>query len=122
MNTNAELEPSKFDSLKWAAALLIFAAGVGGNVYFSTEPLIYRFVGVIVLSLLAIFIGLQTAKGKSFTDFFKAARVELKKIFWPTQQETLQSTIAVVLVVFAMSILLWGLDSLLSYLVKLLLG
>ena len=122
MNANAELEPSKLDSLKWLAALVIFAAGVGGNIYFSTEPTIYRFAGVIVLSIVAILIGLQTAQGKSFTEFFKAARVELKKIVWPTQQETLQSTIAVVLVVFAMSILLWGLDSLLSYLVALLLG
>lgn len=122
MNTNAELEPSKFDSIKWVAALALFAVGVGGNVYFSTEPLIYRFVGVIVLSLVALFIGLQTAHGKSFSGFFKAARVELKKIVWPTQQETLQSTVAVVLVVFAMSILLWGLDSLLSFLVALLLG
>ncbi|PCJ15129.1 MAG: preprotein translocase subunit SecE [Gammaproteobacteria bacterium] len=122
MNTNAEVEPSKLDSLKWVAALVFFAAGVGGNVYFSTEPLLYRIVGVVVLSLVAIFIGLQTEQGKSFSDFFKAARVELKKIVWPTQQETLQSTIAVVLVVFVMSLLLWGLDSLLSFSVKLLLG
>ncbi|MEX5381397.1 preprotein translocase subunit SecE, partial [Acinetobacter towneri] len=52
----------------------------------------------------------------------KEARVEIRKVVWPTRQETMQTTLIVVAVVLVMALLLWGLDSLLGWLVSLIVG
>lgn len=122
MSTKTETVPSKLDPLKWIVVVLLFSAAVGGNVYFAAEPLLYRVTGVIILSLIALVVGLQTEQGKAFSGFFKDARIELKKIIWPTQQETLQSTLIVVVVVFFMALVLFFLDWGLSALVGMVLG
>ena len=84
-------------------------------------------VGASLLALLAIaavaaFVGLQTVKGKSFFVLVKEARTEIRKVVWPTRQETTQTTLIVVAVVLVMALLLWGLDSLLGWLVSLIVG
>ncbi len=65
---------------------------------------------------------LQTAKGKSFLVLAKEARTEIRKVVWPTRQETTQTTLIVVAVVLVMALLLWGLDSLLGWAVSLIVG
>ncbi|MBP5143215.1 preprotein translocase subunit SecE, partial [Pseudomonas chlororaphis] len=52
----------------------------------------------------------------------KEARTEIRKVVWPTRQETTQTTLIVVAVVLVMALLLWGLDSLLGWLVSLIVG
>jgi preprotein translocase subunit SecE len=52
----------------------------------------------------------------------KEARVEIRKVVWPTRQETTQTTLIVVAVVLVMSLLLWGVDSLLGWIVSLIVG
>ena len=52
----------------------------------------------------------------------KEARIEIRKVVWPTRQETTQTTLIVVAVVLVMALLLWGLDSLLGWLVSLIVG
>ncbi|TIR54961.1 MAG: preprotein translocase subunit SecE, partial [Mesorhizobium sp.] len=47
---------------------------------------------------------------------------EIRKVVWPTRQETTQTTLIVVAVVLVMALLLWGLDSLLGWLVSLIVG
>ncbi|MFO6237257.1 preprotein translocase subunit SecE, partial [Pseudomonas aeruginosa] len=51
-----------------------------------------------------------------------AARVEIRKVVWPSRQETTQTTLIVVAVVLVMALLLWGLDSLLGWLVSMIVG
>ena len=65
---------------------------------------------------------LQTSKGRSFFVLLKEARVEIRKVVWPTRQETTQTTLIVVAVVLVMALLLWGLDSLLGWLVSMVVG
>jgi preprotein translocase subunit SecE len=52
----------------------------------------------------------------------KEARGEIRKVVWPTRQETTQTTLIVVVVVLVMALLLWGLDSLLGWLVSMVVG
>ena len=49
-------------------------------------------------------------------------RSEIRKVVWPTRQETTQTTLIVVAVVLVMALLLWGLDSLLGWLVSMIVG
>ncbi len=42
--------------------------------------------------------------------FFKEARIELKKVTWPTRQDTINYTVTVVVVSVAVALFLGGLD------------
>jgi len=120
MNVKAEAKDSRFDLVKWLVVAALVAVGVVGNQYFSAEPVLYRVLGLVVLAAVAAFVAFQTARGQAFAVLLKEARVEIRKVVWPTRQETMQTTLIVVAVVLVMALLLWGLDSLLGWLVSLL--
>ena len=122
MNAKAEAKERRFDVLKWIVVAAIVAVGVVGNQYFSAEPIIYRVLVLLVLGAGAAFVALQTAKGQAFFVLAKEARAEIRKVVWPTRQETTQTTLIVVAVVLVMALLLWGLDSLLGWLVSMIVG
>ena len=122
MNVKAEAKDSRFDLLKWLAVAALVVVGVVGNQYFSAEPILYRVLALLVVAALAGVIALQTSKGQAFWVLAKEARVEIRKVVWPTRQETTQTTLIVVAVVLVMALLLWGLDSLLGWLVSLIVG
>jgi preprotein translocase subunit SecE len=122
MNVKAEAQDSRFDLLKWLVVAALVIAGVVGNQYFSAEPILYRVLALLVVAAMAGVIALQTSKGKAFWVLAKEARVEIRKVVWPTRQETTQTTLIVVAVVLVMALLLWGLDSLLGWLVSLIVG
>ena len=56
------------------------------------------------------------------TQFLKEAKVELKKVVWPTPKQTLASTAVVIIIVFIVSIYLGIVDFALAKLVKFILG
>ncbi|UVE17357.1 preprotein translocase subunit SecE [Pseudomonas sp. LS44] len=122
MNAKAEARDSRFDLLKWVVVAALVVVGVVGNQYFSSEPILYRVLGLLVLAVVAVFAALQTSKGRLFFGLLKEARVEIRKVVWPTRQETMQTTLIVVAVVLVMALLLWGLDSLLGWLVSWIVG
>jgi len=122
MNVKAEAKDSRFDLLKWLVVAALVIAGVVGNQYFSAEPILYRVLVLLVVAAVAGAVALQTSKGQAFWVLAKEARVEIRKVVWPTRQETTQTTLIVVAVVLVMALLLWGLDSLLGWLVSLIVG
>ena len=122
MNAKAEATGSRFDLLKWLVVAALVVVGVVGNQYFSAEPILYRVLALLAIAIVAGFVALQTTKGQSFFVLAKEARVEIRKVVWPTRQETTQTTMIVVAVVLVMALLLWGLDSLLGWLVSLIVG
>lgn len=122
MNVKPEAKDTRFDMLKWLVVAALVVVGVVGNQYFSAEPILYRVLALLVVSAVAGVIALQTSKGQAFWVLAKEARVEIRKVVWPTRQETTQTTLIVVAVVLVMALLLWGLDSLLGWLVSLIVG
>ncbi|EXJ09099.1 MULTISPECIES: preprotein translocase subunit SecE [Nitrincola] len=118
MNTKVNSEGSKLDSIKWAVVVLIIAVGVVGNSIFSDESLLYRVLALIVLAGVAGFVALQTAKGQLWFKLFKDAKGEMRRVVWPTRQETLQTTLMVLAAVLVVALMLWGLDSLLGWIVS----
>jgi len=122
MTLKAEAQESRFDLLKWLVVVALVVVGVVGNQYYSAQPILYRVLVLLVLAGAAAFVGLQTGKGKAFFVLAKEARAEIRKVVWPTRQETTQTTLIVVAVVLVMALLLWGLDSLLGWLVSLIVG
>jgi preprotein translocase subunit SecE len=118
MSAKTDSVESKFDAVKWLVTASLVAVGVAGNSYYSEESLLYRVLALLALALVAGFVALQTAKGKAFFTLFKEAKVEIRKVVWPTRQETLQTTAIVVVVVLIMGLVLWAIDSLLSWMVS----
>lgn len=122
MSIKAEAKESRFDALKWLVVVVLVVIGVVANHYFAAQSILYRVVGLLVLAAVAAFVALQTAKGQAFFGLLKDARTEIRKVVWPTRQETTQTTLIVVAVVLVMALLLWGLDSLLGWLVSTIVG
>jgi len=67
-------------------------------------------------------IAMQTLKGRTAVAFAKESRTEVRKVVWPTRQEAIQTTGIVLVVTLLMSLLLWGLDSVLFWAVGLITG
>ncbi|SDI76883.1 preprotein translocase subunit SecE [Pseudomonas panipatensis] len=122
MNAKAEAKESRFDIVKWLLVALVVLVAVVANQHYSAQPLFYRVLGILVLAAVAGFVALQTVKGRAFFALAKEARAEIRKVVWPTRQETTQTTMIVVAVVLVMALLLWGLDSLLGWLVSMIVG
>ncbi|MCY1297173.1 Protein translocase subunit SecE [compost metagenome] len=122
MNAKAEANESRFDVLKWLLVAILVVVGVVANQYYSAQPIFYRVLGVLALAIIAAFVALQTVKGRAFLTLAKEARAEIRKVVWPSRQETTQTTMIVVAVVLVMALVLWGLDSLLGWLVSMIVG
>jgi len=56
------------------------------------------------------------------TQFLSNVKVELEKVTWPTRKDTYASTLVVIALVLAVAVFLWGVDSVLSSLIRRLLS
>jgi preprotein translocase subunit SecE len=122
MNPKSEIQASKFDTLKLASAVLILLMAVAAFYYFVDYLLLVRVIVLLAAVGVAVAIALTTELGGNVLGFLKDARMELRRVVWPTRQETLQTTLAVMLMVIVMGIFLWLLDMLLFWIVRLLTG
>lgn len=122
MNSKPEIQASKFDTFKLLSAAFILVVALGAFYYFSDHLLLVRVAGLLVVVGIAAGIVLTTELGSNVLEFIQASRAELRKVVWPTRAETLQTTLAVVLMVILMGIFLWLLDMFLFWVVRLLTG
>jgi len=118
MKSNAEAQSSSFDGVKWGLVVLLVSVAVAGNLYFKEYSPLYRVLGVLVVAAIAGFVALKTDKGRRFIDMAAESRTEIRKVVWPTRQETTQTTLIVLAAVLFMGLVLWGVDTLLGWLVS----
>ena len=110
MSTKPQTESSPMDTAKLALALTILVGSVVGFYYFAELSKLMRAGGIIAAVGIALMISLQTAKGRGLAGFVKEAQIEVRKVVWPTRQETVQTTLVVIVVVIIIAIFLWLLD------------
>ena len=122
MSAAAEEKQYRLDGLKWLVILQLVAGAIYANQYFSAEPILYRVIGLVATLVVAGFIAIKTAKGASVLELAYGARIEWRKVVWPTKQERNQTTLIVVAVILLMALILWGIDSLLSWIASLIMG
>jgi len=122
MNTKAAIEQSSWDTAKLAAALLVLVGSLVGFYYFSDVSKLVRVLGMLAAVAAAVGIVLQTAKGRQISGFLRDAQIEVRKVVWPTRQETTQVTFIVIIVVILFAIVLWILDLLLGGLIQTVIG
>ena len=122
MNSEAEAASSSLDSAKLIVAVLLVVGGIAAFYYFADTSRLVRVLGLVAAGIVALFIAAQTAKGRSTLEFAKDTQVEVRKVVWPTRQETIQTTGVVVVVVIVTALFLWILDLLLGGITRWLMG
>jgi preprotein translocase subunit SecE len=103
------------DKVKIVAALAIAFAGIYGYYqlpqYMGQDVSILLRVGLVLVALVAsVGVAVSSEYGASFIGFAKGARTELRKMVWPSRQETIQTTIIVLVLVVLVAIFLWLID------------
>lgn len=112
----------KYDWLKWTVAILLLIAGLIANYHYNTQPWPLRLLGWLFLFGMIAAVVFQTYQGKRALNFARESRMELRKVFWPTRQETLQTTLFVGVTVVVLALVLWGIDGVLMWLIGWLTG
>ena len=122
MSVIAEDKQYRLDWLKWLVVFTLLGGAIYANWYYSAESVLYRVIGFLVVLAIAAAVASQTAKGAATIALAIGARTEWRKVVWPTKQERNQTTLIVLAVILLMALILWGIDSLLSWVAKLIMG
>lgn len=127
MNTQTEPAVSVGDIVKQVFSVLFVVAGVAAFYYFSADHsyfkevgLLYRVLGLIVIVLVALGMVLTTDLGRTVWGFVLESKQEVRKVVWPTRDETMRTTLLVFAMVFIVGLILWLLDMFLFWGVRLL--
>ena len=116
-------ESFKFlDKAKWLISLSFFVVAVVGNSYFVEVAFLYRVLGVVFLFIVGLTLISLTSFGSNSIKLMRESRTEIRKVVWPTRMETTQTFLVILTAIIVLCLLLWGLESLLSFLTKLVLG
>lgn len=113
MVVNMENQSPKIDVVLLSIAFAVLVLGLAGQYLFASQPLLFRVVGFLASIGLAVFLVARTRLGQKIWVYWQDSLVELRKVVWPTKQETIHSTIAVLAMVFVMSLVLWSIDAVL---------
>jgi preprotein translocase subunit SecE len=113
--TKTEQSTSAIDTFKLMTAVLVLIAGVVAFYYFEEQSHLLRVLGMLGVAVVAFLIAATSVPGRRGLGFVREARVEVRKVVWPTRQETLQTTIAVLFMVILVAIMLWLFDMLLGW-------
>jgi len=125
MTTQAQsqdLSLSPFDLVKVVLSVLLLTAGVVGFYWYPEYSVLYRTLALIGVVLVAAGLFFATAPGRMLWTFIQESRAELRKVTWPTRQESIHTTLMVAVMVVVVGLILWLFDSLFLWLVRLLTG
>lgn len=117
-----EVVSNKLDSFKLLLAIAVLIFGIVGFYYYEAESQLYRVLGVVFAVAVAVAISSTTNIGQNLIGFGREARMEVRKVVWPTRQETLQTTFMVIVAVIIIGIFLWLVDMLLAQAIQLITG
>nr|WP_159989552.1 preprotein translocase subunit SecE [Pantoea sp. SoEX]MXP50796.1 preprotein translocase subunit SecE [Pantoea sp. SoEX] len=121
-NNEAKVALFSLEVVKWVVIVTLLLGAILGNYYYGKTTLYLRIVPIIILVITSICILLSTKVGKDILVFIRESKAELKKVIWPTYQETFRITLIVIVVTTFMSLILWGLDNILVRVISFITG
>jgi preprotein translocase subunit SecE len=110
------------DSAKLAVAVVLLLGGIVAFYALHAQPDWQRWLSVVAGVVLGIVVFGASQRGKEFFQFVVESRVELRKVVWPTRQETGMTTLAVFVFVIVAGTFFWVLDVFLSWATRMLTG
>lgn len=121
-NARLENKVTKKDFPLWLMITAVLILAIFANNYFSHQAVAIRLIGWIIAALVVVLLFFYTTQGRRFGAFAQASRAELRKVVWPTREETVRTTLIVMAMVVVASLFLWGIDTLLLWAVAFLTG
>jgi preprotein translocase subunit SecE len=106
----------------WGLVFILLAATVVGNSVFAEKSLLIRVFAVVIAFVAAAVTALQTLQGKALLTFSRESIKEVRKVVWPTRQETIQTTLIIFAFTVVMGLFLFLIDGALIWLVELITG
>lgn len=103
-------------------SLVVLFGAIGGYYYFDDQPVVIRVVGLLAAVAASVFVFTRSPRGAVIWDYVRGSRTEVRKMVWPTRQETLQTTLIIAVFVLIFAVFLWLLDMALVEIVQLLTG
>ena len=110
MDSKVDTGPGALDTVKLLLALAVLLAGIVAYYYYSNVSVVIRAVGVLAAFAVGAWIAMQSYQGRVLWKFIQGSRVEMRKVVWPTREETIQTTIAVIVFATIMGTFFWLLD------------
>jgi preprotein translocase subunit SecE len=110
------------DTAKLAMAVLLVIGGVAAFYALHAQPAWLRWLSVLAGVVLGATVFAVSSYGRAFWQFMQSARLELRKVVWPTRQETATTTAVVFGFVIIAGLFFWALDVFLSWATRLLTG
>ena len=122
MSKSVESQIKKESSIGMMASVLIV---FGSFVLYYQDPLglnttLYKVLVLLAGLVLAAFVFYRTPQGVRLNAFFKETKIELRKVVWPTRDETVKTTGMIMVAVVIVAIFLWIVDAILTWAVQLL--
>ena len=116
MNEQAEKSGvALIDAFKIVLAAAALVGGVVAYYWFESEPQVLRVLMVLGGLIAGLVILYWSAPGRELWDYVQSSRVELRKMVWPTRQETWRTTLVVFLFVMALGVFFWLVDMALAW-------
>ena len=123
MNAQAEAAASPIlDVVKQVISLVFVIAGIAAFYFFSEVSLLYRVLGLVGIFIVVLGIMFTTQLGKTTWAFVIESKIEVRKVVWPSRDETVRTTLLVFAMVFIVGLVLWFLDTFLFWAVRVLTG
>jgi preprotein translocase subunit SecE len=113
---------STLDTVKLVAAVAILVGGIAAFYMLDQLPAAARWLIVLVAVALGIVVALQSVQGRELAHYVQGSRVELRKVVWPTRDETTKMTIVVFTAIVIMALFFWFLDYILGAITRALTG
>ena len=103
-------------------SVLMLFVGIGAFYWYEEQALAIRIAMVIAGLGLGAGLAWFSWYGREFWQFAQAARIELRKVVWPSRDETIKTTYVVFIFAIVMGLFFWGLDWVLTWLTRLMTG
>ena len=110
MSDKPEVQGGGLDTVKFIAAMVLIVAGVYAYYWFDTQNQLLRLAYVVLGLVLGFAMAYPTRLGRATWGFVSSSRNEVRKVVWPTREETMQMTLYVIVVVLVLAVMMWLLD------------
>jgi len=111
MNEQAEKSGvALVDAFKLVLAAAALVGGMVAYYWFGNQPQVLRVLMVLGGLIAGLVLLYWSAPGRELWDYVQGSRVELRKMVWPTRQETWRTTLVVFIFVMALGVFFWIVD------------
>ena len=111
--------PAATGTVQLIAAIALVLGGIAAYYVLKSRPEAWASWAALAGGvLLGVLVFAFSPNGRTFWQFVLESRVELRKVFWPSRQETFTTTLVVLVFVTVASVFFWLLDLMLASVTK----